>query len=215
MSWQLETDEYLVRHCAQGGDAEAWGEFLRRYQKVIALSILRIAYQYGGSDRDTVDELVQETLLKLCLNDRAILKGFQPVHAGSVFGFFKVVASNIAHDHFRARLASKRGGRFGVNAELDDDHITAVAALDGVKEVDTHVLVSEVQSKLEELLSGEEYRRDRLIFTLYFRLGMTASAIASLPNVDLSVKGVETALFRIVKLLREQIRAQKQIASHP
>jgi RNA polymerase sigma-70 factor, ECF subfamily len=47
--------------------------------------------------------------------------------------------------------------------------------------------------------------RDRTIFWLYYRQGMTAKEITGLPGIGLSLKGVESALHRLVKLVRDHL----------
>jgi hypothetical protein len=47
--------------------------------------------------------------------------------------------------------------------------------------------------------------RDLLIFRLYFRVGLTARQIASLP-LGLTEKGVESALRHMVQLLRSRLQ---------
>ena len=44
--------------------------------------------------------------------------------------------------------------------------------------------------------------RDRRIFWLYYRAGLKPAVIARMPGIGLSVKGVESAVFRLTKLVR-------------
>ena len=195
-----------MNECATNPSSEAWEEFIRRFQRTMALAIMRTAAQYGKNDKDTVDELVQETLLKLCANERALLRNFQARHENAVAAFLRVVSTNVAHDHLRTQVSAKRGAnkisQFEVEHEVADANSTRLPA----DQLDRTVLLGELHCKLQQLLAGEEFTRDRLIFRLYFGLGLTAEAISRRPDVGLSAKGVETALLRMVKLLRERIR---------
>ena len=58
--------EELIHACAESNDGAAWEEFVARFHRPISLSILRIAYQWGNRPQQVVDDLVQETYLKLC-----------------------------------------------------------------------------------------------------------------------------------------------------
>jgi RNA polymerase sigma-70 factor (ECF subfamily) len=49
---------------------------------------------------------------------------------------------------------------------------------------------------------AQDLPRDRLIFWLYYRTGLTASAIAKLPGVGLTPSGVESAVGRLTKLVK-------------
>ena len=99
----------LVRACAGSKDEEAWQEFIRRFQVVIAAAVLRTARHWGEPSRPQLDDLIQDTYLKLCENDSRLLRSFQPRHQDSIYGFLKVVAANVVHDHFKSALAAKRG----------------------------------------------------------------------------------------------------------
>jgi RNA polymerase sigma-70 factor (ECF subfamily) len=53
-----------------------------------------------------------------------------------------------------------------------------------------------------------------MIFWLYYEQGMTAKAIAALPSINLTSKGVESAISRLTRLVREQVvqlRTEKNV----
>lgn len=213
MSASMFSDEELLRRCANGGDSDDWRDFVRRFHKLIAIVILRISDQYGSGNKDVADELVQETFLKLCANKCAVLKAFDPRHPNAIYGFLRVVAANVAHDHFRALMASKRGGRVMSDADLEESGILETVPGDGAQSVERTVLVREVHASLGDVLPGDEHARERLIFRLYFQQGLTAAAIAALPQIGLSVKGVESVLLRAVKLVREHLQRRESTPS--
>src|SRR5450755_3164839 len=99
----------LVRTCAGSKDERAWAEFIRRFQVVIAGTVLRTARHFGEPSRAQLDDLVQDTYLKLCENNSRLLASFRPQHENSIYGFLKVVAANVVHDHFKFARAAKRG----------------------------------------------------------------------------------------------------------
>ena len=99
----------LTRACAGSKDEEAWTEFIRRFHVVIAAAVLRTARHCCEPSRPQLDDLIQDTYLKLCENDSRLLRSFQPRHQDSIYGFLKVVAANVVHDHFKSALAAKRG----------------------------------------------------------------------------------------------------------
>jgi len=51
--------------------------------------------------------------------------------------------------------------------------------------------------------------RDRALFWLYYRQGLTAGEIAALPSAGLTAKGVESALRRVTGWLRGEIEKRK------
>jgi RNA polymerase sigma-70 factor (ECF subfamily) len=56
----------LIRACAESNDDVAWEEFVAWFHRPIRISIIGIAAQWGASAQQLVDDLVQETYLKLC-----------------------------------------------------------------------------------------------------------------------------------------------------
>jgi RNA polymerase sigma-70 factor, ECF subfamily len=65
MDYQDLTPVQLARLCAQK-DSEAWLEFIRRYQRPIALVILRTLREAGSTSTLLIHDLVQETYAALC-----------------------------------------------------------------------------------------------------------------------------------------------------
>ena len=59
--------------------------------------------------------------------------------------------------------------------------------------------------------AGTAAARDKQVFWFYFRYGMTAKAIAAIPAIGLSQKGVESLIFRLVDLLKEKLAVSKGI----
>jgi RNA polymerase sigma-70 factor (ECF subfamily) len=72
------------------------------------------------------------------------------------------------------------------------------------------ILLQEIDLHLARSISAEELPRSRLIFWLYYRSGLSASAIASLPSIGLTTKGVESALLRLTRLVRTALTDPKR-----
>ena len=65
--------------------------------------------------------------------------------------------------------------------------------------------MKEIDDHLKRTLTGPDQERDRMIFWLYFRQGMSTKEIASLPAIGLSTKGVGSVIERLKHCIREQI----------
>ena len=102
MSYADLSIEELVRLCAEGNDA-AWEEFVRRCHGLITAVVARVCRQFGDYSGRVRDDLVQDTYTKLCANDYRILREFVPRHPNAFLGMLKVMARNLAHDHFRSK----------------------------------------------------------------------------------------------------------------
>jgi RNA polymerase sigma-70 factor (ECF subfamily) len=148
MDYASVSPEELVLACRQTDDVAAWREFVCRFHRLIATVALRVARRWGESSPQLIDDLVQETYLKLCGDNFRMLRKFKSDHPDAFCGYLNVVTANLVHDHFK---------------------------------------------------------RDRKLFWLYYRVGLTADAIAGLQSIGLSTKGVESNLLRLTRLLRDEI----------
>jgi RNA polymerase sigma-70 factor (ECF subfamily) len=202
----------LSQLCIDGSNAEAWLEFVRRYQKPIALTALRICRLWGEATRTIVDDLVQETYLRICANGCRVLRAFtpRPDREDSLADFVVTVAASVCHDHFRGQRAQKRGGS---NQSVTQD--SCVVDLfgdsgDGANRIERGTLLGEVERLLSAAPAASIPARERMIFKLYFHQGLSARAIAAIPSLELSTKGVESAIHRVTLYLRSQLRSRSR-----
>lgn len=91
------------------GDAAAWLEFISRFHGIIAVTALRAARRWGEAHLPTIDDLIQETYLKLCADRGRILRQYRFEHEDIICVLLKLVTVNVAEDYFRALYADKRG----------------------------------------------------------------------------------------------------------
>jgi RNA polymerase sigma-70 factor (ECF subfamily) len=190
----------LLQICLQSGQDMLWTEFVRRSHPIIAGVIVKTVRRRMKPSPSLVDDLVQETYLKLCLSDFKALRRFVFCHENSLFGFLKVVASNAVRDHFRAAYSRKRGS--GV-ADLQLDHVPLTTVINHSAPVgEQRILLEAIDNCLSTSAGDPNSARDRMIFWLYFREGLAAKAISELPLISLSVKGVESTIRRLVRLIK-------------
>jgi RNA polymerase sigma-70 factor (ECF subfamily) len=190
----------VLQLCLQSGRDTLWTEFVRRSHPIIAGVILRTVRHRMKPSPSLVDDLVQDTYLKLCLNDFKALRRFVFRHENSLFGFLKVVASNAVRDYFRAAYSRKRGS--GV-VDLQLDHVPLTAVINHSAPVgEQRILLEAIDNSLSTSVGDPNSARDRMIFWLYYSEGLTAKAISELPLIRLSVKGVESTIRRLVRLVK-------------
>lgn len=191
----------LAKACAHSGDAAEWEEFLARCAPIAALIAGRVARLWTGiANAAAVDDIVQDVFLKLCEQERRILRDFRPRNEDSFQGLLRVVTASVANDYFRRQKSEKRGGKV-VTLALESDSPVSVARDPGAQRT---VLFAELDRILQSA-DGASAERDRTIFWLYYLQGLTAEEIAALPGIDLSAKGVESALRRVITWLRKEI----------
>ena len=193
--------------CVATRDEQVWAEFIRRFHPLISTVALRTARQWGEPLPSLVDDLTQETYLKLCADNCRLLKNFHSQYSGAIFGFLKVVTANVVHDHFKASRAAKRGaGSFLAtlqDSEGNEVSLPNISPGSVSSTLEQTILLDEIDRCLVDGVAPSELRRSRRIFWLYYRCGMSARAIAALPNIELSTKGVESTILRMNRLVRK------------
>lgn len=209
ISASAEDVRELLRACADSNDFRAWEQFVARFERAITLSVIRTAKQWGEAPDEIASDLVQETYLRLCNGRFHLLSKFAVHHPHAVEGYVKTVAANVTHDFCKARRSSKNG-----SGSIDQIHeafepIASIESFGGQVDMERQVLLGEIQRGLEACTSGPTRDRDRTLFWLYYRHGMSAASIASLPTIGLTVKGVESAILRLTRLVRTQIASAR------
>jgi RNA polymerase sigma-70 factor, ECF subfamily len=201
VNWTSLPPEDLIRACLDDHATEAWEEFVRRFRPVIAGTVMRTVRRFGETAPELIDDLIQETYLKICADRCRILREFQPESPDAIFGWLKTVAFSVAQDHFRGGLAAKRGAGKG-ESSLDTYAGSTIAGREGLPQIERAVLLRQID---ESLATGSEpatHERDRQIFWLYYRHGMTAKAVAAIPAIGLTQKGVESVIQRLTNHVR-------------
>jgi RNA polymerase sigma-70 factor (ECF subfamily) len=200
----------LARACAHSADTAEWGEFLGRCAPVAALVAARVARIWQGTASSAVvDDIVQEVFVKLCEQERRILREFKPKGDDSFLALLRVITASVANDYFRRQYSEKRGGK--VVTMLLDEEPSSMVATHNDQDAQRAVLFNELDRKLRSA-SGATAERDRALFWLYYLQGLTADEIASLPGSELSAKGVESALRRVTAWLRKELEPRSTAA---
>lgn len=187
----------LLQLCLSTDAEEHWGEFVRRTQPLIASVIINTVRRWKQPAPSLVDDLIQNTYVKLLDNDRKALRSIKNEYENAIFGFLKVVASNVVQDHFR-KPVNKADEVEVSDAVLPPGH-------DERERLEFSDKKKEVQKILVTLSSSETYERDVAIFWFFYEQGYTAKEISLLLNVGLTVKGVEAVILRLTRYVRERL----------
>jgi RNA polymerase sigma-70 factor, ECF subfamily len=195
----------LVCLCAGPRDDEVWEEFVSRVGKPISLTIIRTASLWDEPSRSLVEDLVQITYLKLWEDGCRHLRDFAIQHPNAILGYIKITAANVTHDYFK-HVRSQSSGGDKPHVSTSDVDLEAGKQVPGSEErIAFEVFLKEIDEHLKHCLTGPDQERDRRIFWLYFRQGMSTKEIASLPTVGLTAKGVGSVIERLKHDIREQI----------
>lgn len=171
----------------------------------ISLTILRTASLWGEPSPSLVEDLTQVTYLKLWEDGCRLLRDFAFQHPEAILGYIKKTAANVTHDHFKHRHSQSAGGNKPHVSMSDVDPEAGEQVQGSQKKIAFGVLLQEIDDHLKRSLTGPDQERDRMIFWLYFRQGMSTKEIASLPAIGLTVKGVGSVIERVKHCIREQI----------
>jgi RNA polymerase sigma-70 factor, ECF subfamily len=185
----------IVRRCIEEGSAGAWEQFVHWAQPIFARAAYRVACESGRVQRQDIDDLVQEMFLKISENGAARLRKLPADSDEAAIAYLRELAINAARDHFRILGAAKRGAN--VTAAIEDGMLERVSCFPAVASIDRKVLLEQIDGCLKATV------RDRTVFWLYYRTGLTAKEIASLPSIAVTVSGVESLIFRLTKAVRE------------
>jgi RNA polymerase sigma-70 factor (ECF subfamily) len=191
----------LVSYCLDSQDEAAWTEFVRRFQPLIAGVVVKCVLRRASRKPAPIDDLVQDTFVKLCDNNYKALRNFSFKDDHGFFGFLKVVASHVVEDYFRAQNSQKHGS--GQEEEdIDDSRMPPPSSPHATQLAENAILMGQIERCLANLASQPNFARDRAIFWLYYRQGLTAKAISELPDIRLGTKGVESTLLRLTHYVK-------------
>lgn len=217
--------EQVVCLCAGPRDDKAWEEFVSRVGKPISLTVMRTASLWGETSRPLVEDLVQATYLKLWEDGCRLLRDFAVQHPEAILGYIKKIAANVTHDYLKHVHSQSSGGDEAHVSTSDVDPEAGTEIHGSEKKIALGVLLNEIDEHLKRGMAELDQERDRTIFWLYFRQGMSTKEIASVPTIGLGAKGVGSVIERLKQCIREQILgsrsdsvdeeeyAQKQILS--
>ena len=141
--------------------------------------------------------MIQETYLKIC--DRRILHHYRPDHPNAIYGLLQSVSFSVARDYCRSVQTQKRGGDVRI-VPIESGENPRDSRAD--ESMDRRLLLREVADNLEEI---SPVSRDRHIFWLYYRHGLTCDAIARLAGIGLTAKGVESVIHRLTREVRRRM----------
>jgi RNA polymerase sigma-70 factor, ECF subfamily len=195
----------VIGLCAGPGDEEAWQEFVSRVGRPLRLVIARTASVWGDASRSTVEDLLQATYLKLWEGGRTLLHEFAIERPEAILGYLKRTAANAAHDHFKHVRSQSAGGNAQHVSTFDVEPEAGQESPGSEQKIAFDIFLAEIDGHLSRCLDGPDAERDRTIFWLYFRQGLSSKEIASLPSIGLGTKGVGSVIERLKHSIREQI----------
>jgi RNA polymerase sigma factor (sigma-70 family) len=204
VNWAELTAQELIWECAKTRNSAAWAEFINRYHPVILSAANTVARRWHQVHLGESDDLTQEIYLKLCANGARGLSALREVQTEAIPSYLKVIAINAAHDYLRAKATQRRGGLITEQISAHHDILSA-----GGENLERRLTLQKIDQVLETETHLEKGERDRMVFRLHYRQGMTAKEIAALPSIQLTTKGVEAVIYRLTNRISEQFAVQQ------
>ena len=144
---------------------------------------MRTASRWGQPSKSLVEDLVQVTYLKLWEGGCRFLRDFASTTSGrDFFGISGKTVANATHDYFKHGHSQTSGGDEPHVSTSDVDPHAGDQAHGSEQRIAFEILLSEIDEYLKRCPAAPDQERDRMIFWLYFRQGMSTKEIASCPR---------------------------------
>ena len=178
----------LIRE-AQRGDAAAFEELVRRYDR----AVLRLALHITGSEQDAQD-IYQEVFLRAYQS----LPRFR--FECSFYTWLYRITSNLCLDYLRKRQRSQKHVSVMVSAEGEQrDALDLVPDCSPAHNPERQLMSRELQGRIQRAL-GTLSPRERVVFDLKHAQGLRLRSIAGI--LKTSEGAVRNTLFRATQKLR-------------
>jgi len=193
------TEEQLVIAMLEGDDF-AWGEFHRRYDRLIYRCITKVTGRFSQMvSAEDIREIYGTLILQLLSNDMHKLRSFDPERGNRLGTWIGMLAINAAYDHLRSiRREPGRGS-------MTEAEAMCCEWADPFVEVDR----KQREQVLNEMLRGFS-AKDRQFVALYFDQGLEPEEVAA--RMRISIKTVYSKKHKIRTRL-ERMLQRDQIAA--
>lgn len=190
----------------------AFAEFDRRYYRLLMTVIYRKCVQLGyEKGLAALDDLLQNTYLKLLKNDRAGFKEFQGTHERQFQRYLQVTANRVVLNNFhREEMTASRspsGGLQSLDQVLDRTAKEAGTSLKDLlpdpgsnEELAFQETIEEIRYCLKQSQRrNKQADRNMLIFQLRIFAGLEAEEIGSRPEINVAPKTVLNLTKKLAK----------------
>jgi len=156
-----------------------------------------------------MEDLVQEVYVRLCGDNFRRLRDLRSKEHHVVAAFIRTIVLSVVYDNHRVSRAEKRGGTT-VAVSYDELQRELEDTSSGAAKIDRELLFEQVDRMLRSGGAAEESERNRSVFWLYYRQGLTAQEISAIPGVRLTQKGVESLLQRLSRFVKDNFTGVKK-----
>lgn len=170
-------------------DHRLWSELVRLYHHRItryvkaALDLLVQPRPLGFVQ--VVEDIVQNVYFRLLKHEGRALRAFRGESEPALSRYLRIIALNLTRNYLRGLQAQKRShAELSIEAAADDrDRTTAMINLidpDSQNKLQHLDIEEEINYLLDQVLTGNNCHRDKLIFQLYYFDDLDAEEIAAI-----------------------------------
>ncbi|HLH17544.1 MAG TPA: sigma-70 family RNA polymerase sigma factor [Bryobacteraceae bacterium] len=181
-----------------------WNEFIGAAKPVIQAAVAHTLRPWRTPTAGEIEDLTQDVFVALCAGDFDRLRHFRAERPEALHAYLRTIAASVAIDSLRASLAQKRGS--GRLSQLPDEP-SGMASYSAEENISRTILLEQVDRCLKR--NPEVKDRDRWIFWMYYRDGLTARSISAIRALQLTQKGVESIIQRMVRHARECVEKRR------
>ena len=167
------------------GEARAWREFQRRYDRLIYRCITKVTARFAARvSADDVHEIYATLLLQLLANDMHKLRTFDPERGNRLGSWIGLLAINAAYDHLRSLRRESN------SQPIQEAEQVRGEGLDPYEECERRE-----QAEVVTKMLGDFSDKDRQFMVLYFGEGLKPEEVAE--KMSISVKTVYSKKHKI------------------
>lgn len=191
----------LLRRCAETGSQTAWLELWEALKLPLGVAVHRAASTWADATREDCEELVQEVFFRIYRKSAQILEAVGSQGDEELIPYLRRLAQRVVIDQLKARVAAKRDRRHEVR--LNDLLDLASRAVE--KQMEQELLFKSLDEILRRELDPSTSNRDRHIYWIHHRSGLSASEISKIPGIGLTTKGLESLFLRLTNTLKKSV----------
>ena len=170
----------LLKRAPEAVRQRRWGDFVARYERLIASCVLKVLRRYGALfSTEDLDDLVNDVWVTLLRDDMKKLRQYDAQRGFRIASFIGLVATNTTIDHLRSRQAEATP----LDQVMEDyASLAQVAPRDSVEDREQAALAREALNRLtsdEREFVFEVFHSERSPEELARTLGVTTNTVYS------------------------------------
>lgn len=197
----------LFQLCATHyGDHAYWEEFVNRYNQPLVRGVYHGYRRFGRQtppSREVVADILQDVYIEILKDQCACLHRFRGQTEFEAQAYLVRLAANITSNHLRRTAALKRQALTDQIDEIFRPDEELMRNAPPLGDYTDSLADRELIELLRRILTGENTRRDILLYLLHVREGLTMAELAATGICDLRPSSIAQIIRRIRAKLKK------------